>query len=86
MKLTSPTLTEPMQWAHGAFSSLLELRAEDESPVRWREVLRKYAVPTESVVLRKGAEEGITIGIVRYIIDQIPQEQPHFLLAGASTS
>lgn len=69
------------QWAHGVFRNLLELRGEDENVVHWRRVLQKYAVPTESAALRKGAQEGIDIKVVRYVLDQRPQEFPIFMLS-----
>jgi hypothetical protein len=77
---------EPMQWAHGALNVLLELRTADESPIRWREVLQKYSVPTESMILRQAAQYGIEAKIVRYVIDQVPQESPNFLASEAAYS
>lgn len=73
---------ETMQWAHSVFVSLLKLRGDDESSVvQWRQVLRKHAVPTKSAVLREGAIEGIDSGVVRYVLDQDPQELPRFMRA-----
>lgn len=78
---------EPMmQWAHRALGILLELRAAGESPVRWREVLQGYSVPTESAILRQAAEDGIEAKIVRYVIGQVPRERPSFLASGAASS
>jgi hypothetical protein len=77
---------EPMQWAHGALNMLLELRTADESPVRWREVLQKYSVPTESTILRQAAKYGIEAEIVRYVFDLVPQEPPSFLATEAEYS
>jgi hypothetical protein len=76
----------PMQWTHGALSILLGLRTEGESPVRWREVLQKYSIPTEAAVLRQAAQDGIEAEVVRYVFDQVPQEQPGFLASEATHS
>lgn len=70
---------ESMQWAHGVFGNLLKLRGDDEDSVHWRQVLQKHAIPTESVILREGAKAGIDAGIVRYVLDQVPQELPGFM-------
>lgn len=68
------------EWAHRAMVILLEFFQGDEShPLNWRKILLNQPLPIESSALRKGAQDGMSQGFVRYVLKLEPGTRPDFL-------
>lgn len=68
------------EWAHRALPVLLEFfRGDQDRPLNWRSILLNQPLPIECSALRKGADEGMSEGFVRYVLKQEPIARPDFL-------
>lgn len=65
-------------FAHMALTRLLSFRNEDDS-IHWRQHLGDYSAISDIENFRKGIEENLRAGIVKYIFDIEPCNKPDFL-------
>lgn len=67
-------------FAQKVFPTMLEFQSKTKTLPRWRIVLRENLVPINFQTLSEAATEGISVGVVQYVLNPVPHTKPEFLV------